>query len=106
MRCPPATDAVGAVCTVVQPIRRRIEEHVFAAERLHADDTTFPSWPSARPTWRDVGPTSATIAHSGAPIRRRRYSTTRDLGVHPQQHLAAYPGILSRHPAGGRLHRL
>jgi hypothetical protein len=35
-------DQVGAVCTVMQPIFDRIEAHVFAATRLHGDDTTVP----------------------------------------------------------------
>ena len=35
-------DQVGAGCAVLEPILRRFEEHVFAAERLHSDDTTVP----------------------------------------------------------------
>src|SRR5207249_9751106 len=35
-------DQVGAGCAVLEPILRRIEAHVFAAERLHGDDTTVP----------------------------------------------------------------
>src|SRR3982074_1367241 len=35
-------DQVGAVCAALEPILRRIEAHVFAAERLHGDDTTVP----------------------------------------------------------------
>ena len=35
-------DQVGASCAVLEPILRRIEAHVFAAERLHGDDTTVP----------------------------------------------------------------
>jgi transposase len=35
-------DQVGAACAVLEPILRRIEAHVFAAERLHGDDTTVP----------------------------------------------------------------
>jgi transposase len=35
-------DAVGAVCTVLDPLRRLLEAHVMAAERLHGDDTTVP----------------------------------------------------------------
>ena len=33
---------VGAGCVVLEPLLRRIETHVFAAERLHGDDTTVP----------------------------------------------------------------
>jgi len=35
-------DAVGAVCAVLDPLRRLLEAHVMAAERLHGDDTTVP----------------------------------------------------------------
>jgi transposase len=35
-------DQVGACCSVLAPIFQRIEAHVFAAERLHGDDTTVP----------------------------------------------------------------
>src|SRR6202047_3052372 len=33
-------DAVGACCAVLTPLLRRLEAHVFAAARLHGDDTT------------------------------------------------------------------
>jgi Transposase IS66 family len=35
-------DQAGAGCAVLDPILKRIEGHVFAAERLHGDDTTVP----------------------------------------------------------------
>src|SRR5258708_27951547 len=35
-------DAVGAVCVALNPLRRLVEAHVMAAERLHGDDTTVP----------------------------------------------------------------
>jgi transposase len=35
-------DQVGGCCAVLAPLLRRIEQHVFAAERLHSDDTTVP----------------------------------------------------------------
>ena len=35
-------DQVGACCAVLAPLLRRVEAHVFAAERLHGDDTTVP----------------------------------------------------------------
>jgi hypothetical protein len=37
-----AADAVGAGCSVLDPLLRLIEAHVMAAERLHGDDTTVP----------------------------------------------------------------
>jgi Transposase IS66 family len=35
-------DAVGSVCTSLDPLLRLVEAHVMAAERLQADDTTVP----------------------------------------------------------------
>src|SRR5271170_1038222 len=35
-------DAVGSVCTALDPLLRLVETHVMAAERLHGDDTTVP----------------------------------------------------------------
>src|ERR1700683_1398592 len=35
-------DAVGSVCTALDPLLRLVESHVMAAERLHGDDTTVP----------------------------------------------------------------
>jgi hypothetical protein len=33
-------DAIGSICAALDPLRRLIEAHVMAAERLHGDDTT------------------------------------------------------------------
>ena len=35
-------DQLGACVAVLAPLLRRVEAHVFAAERLHGDDTTVP----------------------------------------------------------------
>src|SRR5260370_5754540 len=35
-------DQVGACCAVLAPLLRRVEAHVFTAERLHGDDTIVP----------------------------------------------------------------
>src|SRR5947199_377750 len=35
-------DSVGAVCAALDPLRRLVQGHVMAAERLHGDDTTVP----------------------------------------------------------------
>ena len=35
-------DAVGAVCSALAPLRRLVEAHVMAAERMHGNDTTVP----------------------------------------------------------------
>jgi hypothetical protein len=35
-------DQVGACCAVLAPLLKRVEAHVFAAERWHGADTTVP----------------------------------------------------------------
>ena len=42
MRLSTMVDAVGASCATLDPISRRIEANVMAADRLHGDDTTVP----------------------------------------------------------------
>lgn len=48
-------DAVGSVCTALDPLLRLVEAHVMAAERLHADDTTVPVLARERPIRGDAG---------------------------------------------------
>src|SRR5450432_3896729 len=89
-------DAVGAVCATLDPIRRLLEAHVMAAERLHADDTTVPVLAVGKTDtgrcWiylRDDRPFGGT----GPPAAIFYYSRDRR-GEHPQGHLAGYAGIL------------
>ena len=70
-------DQVGACCAVLAPLIERIEAHVFAAERLHGDDTTVPVLARARPISADAGFMCATTGPSVARHRRRRCSITR-----------------------------
>jgi transposase len=53
---------------VLTRLIRRFEAHVFAAERLHGDDTTVPVLAKGRPTSGDVGSTRATTGPSAARI--------------------------------------
>lgn len=96
-------DQVGACCSVLAPIFQRIEAHVFAAERLHGDDTTVPvlargktdiarSWVYVRDDRPFGGP--------APPAAVFYYSRDRG-GAHPQAHLAAYAGILQADAYGG-----
>src|SRR5690348_18362434 len=89
-------DQIGACCTVLAPIFQRIEAHVFAAGRLHGDDTTVPvlargktdtarSWVYVRDDRPFGGP--------APPAAVFYYSRDRG-GTHPQGHLAEYAGIL------------
>ena len=89
-------DAVGAVCTALDPLRRLIEAHVMAAERLHGDDTTVPVLAKGKTDtgrcWvyvRDDKP----FGGVGPPAAMFYYSRDRR-GEHPQGHLENYAGIL------------
>ncbi|BBF92048.1 IS66 family transposase [Blastochloris tepida] len=89
-------DAVGAVCSELAPLLRRLEAHVMAAERLHADDTTVPVLAKGKTDtgrcWvyvRDDRP----FGGAGPPAAMFYYSRDRR-GEHPQGHLAGYAGIL------------
>src|SRR6202789_2675901 len=50
-----AADARGSVCAALDPLRRLVEAHVMAGERLHGDDTTLPVLAKSknhnRPLW-------------------------------------------------------
>src|SRR6202790_4584015 len=89
-------DAVGSVCAALDPLRRLIESHVMAAERLHGDDTTVPVLAEGKTDtgrcWiylRDDKPFGGT----GPPAAIFYYSRDRR-GEHPKGHLAGYAGIL------------
>src|SRR5689334_23012645 len=89
-------DQVGACCAVLAPLLRRVEEHVFAAERLHGDDTTVPVLARGKTitgrVWtyvRDDRP----FGGRAPPAAMFRYSRDRT-AEHPNRHLAGYQGIL------------
>ena len=89
-------DAVGSVCTALDPLLRLVESHVMAAERLHGDDTTVPVLAKGKTDtgrcWvyvRDDKPFGGT----GPPAAMFYYSRDRR-GEHPQAHMAGYAGIL------------
>jgi transposase len=96
-------DQVGACCAVLEPLFRCLEAHVFAAERLHGDDTTVPvlakGGTDIARSWiyvRDDRP----FAGSAPPAAVFYYSRDRG-GAHPQGHLATYAGILQADAFGG-----
>src|SRR5579864_7066979 len=89
-------DQVGACCAVLTPLLRRLEAHVFAAERLHGDDTTVPVLATGKTDtgrcWvyvRDDRP----FGGRSPPAAMFYYSRDRG-GAHPVRHLAGYAGIL------------
>jgi transposase len=88
-------DQVGAGCAVLAPLIRRLEAHVFAAERLHGDDTTVPVLAKGKTDtgrcWvyvRDDRP----FGGQGPPAAMFYYSRDR-AGAHAEAHLANYAGI-------------
>jgi hypothetical protein len=89
-------DQVGAGCVVLDPLFKRLEAHVLAAERLHGDDTTVPVMAKGKTvtarSWvyvRDDRP----FGGKDPPAAVFHYSRDRS-GEHPQRHLASYAGIL------------
>ena len=97
-------DWVGACAATLMPLVDEIRDHVFAAERIHADDTTVPVLASGKTRtgrlWtyvRDDKP----FAGRAAPAAMFYYSPDRG-GEHPE----TASGRLQRPHAGGRLCRL
>lgn len=89
-------DAIGSICAALDPLRRLIEAHVLAAERLHGDDTIVPVLAKGKTDtgrcWiyvRDDAP----FGGAGPPAAIFYYSRDRK-GEHPQTHLSGYSGIL------------
>ena len=89
-------DQVGAGCAVLEPLLRRIEAHVFAAERLHGDDTTVPVLAKGKThtgrCWvyvRDDRP----FGGRAPPAAVFYYSRDRG-GAHVEAHLAHWSGLL------------
>src|SRR6516162_586156 len=96
-------DQVGGCCAALAPLLRRIERHVFAAERLHSDDTTVPVLAKGKTDagrcWvyvRDDRP----FGGPAPPAAMFYYSRDRG-GDHPQAHLAGYAGIFQADAFGG-----
>src|SRR6202162_1029631 len=89
-------DHVGASAATLMPLHELIKAHVFAAERIHGDDTTVPVLAKGKcrtgRIWtyvRDDRP----FGGEAPPAAVFFYSPDR-AGIHPGQHLAGYYGIL------------
>jgi transposase len=89
-------DHVGACAATLRPLYELIKAHVFAAERVHGDDTTVPVLAKVKTRtgriWtyvRDDRP----FGGKSPPAAVFFYSADR-AGIHPEQHLAGYSGIL------------
>ncbi len=89
-------DWVGAAAATLMPLCEAIRTHVFAAERLHADDTTVPVLAKEKTRtgrlWtyvRDDRP----FGGPDPPAAVFFYSPDRS-GEHPERHLAGYTGLM------------
>ena len=89
-------DWVGAAAATLMPLVTEIRAHVFAAERIHADDTTVPVLAKGKTRtgrlWtyvRDDRP----FAGPDPPAVVLFYSRDRG-GEHPEQHLAGFAGLM------------
>jgi transposase len=89
-------DHVGACAATLEPLHELIKAHVFAAERVHGDDTTVPVlakvktrigriWTYVRDDRPFGGPDPPAAVFFYSPDRA---------GIHPERHLADYCGIL------------
>jgi len=89
-------DHVGACAAALSPLAELIKAHVFAAARIHGDDTTVPVLAKVKTKtgrlWtyvRDDRP----FGGADPPAAVYFYSPDRG-GAHAEQHLAGYAGIL------------
>jgi len=89
-------DWVGASAATLMPLVELIRTHVFAAERIHADETTVPVQAKGKTRtsrlWtyvRDDNP----FGGSNPPAAAFFYSPDRG-GKHPEEHLASYAGLM------------
>jgi transposase len=98
-------DQVGAGCAALERLLRRLEAHVFAAERLHGDDTTVPVLASKA----KLGSAKTGKTHTGrcwvyvrddrpfggrAPPAAMFYYSRDRGGAHVEEHLSRWQGIL------------
>jgi len=98
-----AADAVGGCCFALKPLIDLLEVYVFAAERLHGDDTTIPVMAKGKTDagriWtyvRDDKPFGGT----SPPAAMFYYSRDRT-AEHPKTHLAGYSGLFQADAYGG-----
>jgi transposase len=89
-------DHVGACTAALMPLYELIKAHVFAAARIHGDDTTVPVLAKVKTRtgrlWTYVRDDRPFGGHD-PPAAAFFYSPDRT-GIHPEQHLAGYSGIL------------
>ncbi|HTV29681.1 MAG TPA: IS66 family transposase [Xanthobacteraceae bacterium] len=103
-------DWVGAAAATLMPLNEAIRAHVFAAERIHADDTTVPVLAKDKTrtgrVWTYVRDDRPFGGHD-PPAALFFYSRDRG-GEHPEQHLAGYAGLMQADAYAGfnRLYKI
>lgn len=89
-------DWVGAAAVTLRPLVEAIQAHVFAAERIHADDTTVPVLAKGKTrtgrVWTYVRDDRPFAGHA-PPAAVFFYSPDRS-GTHPEAHLVNYAGLM------------
>jgi transposase len=87
-------DWVGAAAATLMPLVEAIQAHVFASQRIHADDTTVPVLAKGKTrtgrVWTYVRDDRPFAGHA-PPAAAFFYSADRS-GKHPEAHLASYTG--------------
>lgn len=88
-------DQVGHGTFAVMPVFQLIERHVLSAERLHGDDTTIRILAKGKCTTGRIWTYVRDDRPYGGPAAAAVYYASSDRrGEHPQEHLAAFAGIL------------
>lgn len=89
-------DWVGACATTLMPLIEATKAHVFAAVRIHADDTPVPVLAKGKTRtgrfWTYVRD-DAPFGGPSPPAAAFFYSPDRS-GTHPEQHLASFTGLM------------
>ena len=87
---------MGAAAATLRPLVEAIHAHVFAADRIHADDTTVPVLAKGKThtgrLWTYVRDDRPFGGHD-PPAAAFFYSRDRG-GQHPELHLASYAGLM------------
>ena len=98
-------DHVGACAATLMPLYELIKAHVFAAERVHGDDTTVPVLAKVKTRtgriWtyvRDDRPFGG-----AAPAAAVFFYSPDRAGIHPERHLAGYAGFSRPTPMLGSM---
>lgn len=101
-------DHVGAAAAALEPLHRLIEAHVFAAARLHGDDTTVPLLARKKTItarlWtyvRDDRPFGGPKTPGTGPPAAVFYFSADRRAEHPERHLNDWRGVLQADAYGG-----